>query len=123
MVWLALATPAGLKIKGATTKRLLKQTFWNFLPAEILYRRKQGFAVPLGAWFRGPLREVLWDHLTSPRAKSRGLFNPAVVQRLLNEHQNGIHDHGHKLWILLNIEFWHRIFMDGPPPGAAPSLV
>jgi asparagine synthase (glutamine-hydrolysing) len=122
VVELALATPASLKIKGATTKRLLKQTFWNFLPAEILYRRKQGFEAPLNSWFRGPLREVLWDHLTDDRAKSRGLFNQNTVSRLLNEHQNGVRDHGHKLWILLNIEFWHRIFMDGPPPQTSPSL-
>lgn len=123
VVEMALATPATLRIKGATTKRLLKQAFWNFLPAEILYRRKQGFEAPLNSWFRGPLREVLWDHLTDTRARSRGLFDHAYVSRLLNEHQNGIHDHGHKLWFLLNIEFWHRIFMDGQPPQSAPSLV
>lgn len=123
VVELAMSVPAGLKIKATTTKRLLKQTFWNFLPAEILYRRKQGFEVPLGAWFRGPLREPLRDLITGQTAKQRELFSQHYIERLLHEHDEGFKDHGHKLWMLLNVELWHRTFMDGAPPTGPRALL
>lgn len=118
---LALSLPAGMKIKGTTTKRILKKTLWNFLPTEILYRPKQSFLPPYGAWFRGPLRDLCRDYLTDTRAGSRGLFNNVYVHRLLSEHASHFRDHGHKLWTLLNIEFWFRIFIDGSPGGAPPA--
>lgn len=120
IIELALSLPSGMKIKGTTTKRILKKTLWNFLPTEILYRPKQGFQPPLGAWFRGPLRDVSHDYLTDVRAGSRGLFNDAYVRRLLSEHSSQFRDHGRKLWALLNIEFWFRIFIDGSP-GTVPA--
>ena len=119
---LALSLPANMKIKGATTKRVLKQALWNFLPAEILYRRKQTPEPPLGAWFRGPLRDLARDYLTDDTAARRGLFNPVYVERLLNENEHGFRDHGRKLWALLNIEFWFRIFLDSAPPAAPPAM-
>ena len=80
---------AAFKVKGWTSKYILKKAIADLVPAENLHRPKQGFAVPIGAWFRGELKEMLADHLLSPRFAQRGLFEPRVVQRLFDDHQQG----------------------------------
>jgi asparagine synthase (glutamine-hydrolysing) len=84
-----------------------------------MYRRKQGFAVPISSWFRGELREYLADHVLSARFAQRGLFRQDAVQHLFDEHQQRQADHGHHLWVLLMLELWFRTFMD--QPTAAPA--
>jgi asparagine synthase (glutamine-hydrolysing) len=104
--------PSRLKLNGRTTKYILRQAVADLVPADNLSRPKRGFAVPIGRWFRGELREFAADHLLGRRAAERGLFNPAVVSRLVDEHQSGRADHAHHLWVLLMLELWHREFMD-----------
>jgi asparagine synthase (glutamine-hydrolysing) len=116
---LGLSLPDRLKIDGRRGKVALRRAFADLLPREIAARGKTGFGVPLGAWFRGPLRELAEDLLLGG-ASARGRFRPEVVRRLLDEHARGKRDHGHRLWCLLVLELWERTWLDrAPQPGLA----
>jgi len=115
VVEFAAAIPAGLKIKNGRKKHILKEAASSLLPAGILNRRKQGFAVPVGGWFRGDLREFFSDVLLSRRARQRGYFNGRFIDRMIHEHVSGRRDHTLRLWALVVFELWHRQYMD---PGA-----
>jgi asparagine synthase (glutamine-hydrolysing) len=115
MEW-AAGLPARLKVRSGTTKYLLKKSVAPWLPPELLTRPKMGFGVPLARWLRTELAELSWDVLTDHTARSRGMFRPEVVKRLLRQHGNG-HDHGNRIWALLQFELWCRIFLDPPVPG------
>jgi len=109
--------PESLKLRGWTTKYVLRQAMKDVLPPEILRRRKIGFPVPLGAWLRGQCGWVIDEYVLSARANERGLFNRDSVQRMVAEHKGGA-DHSYRLWTLINFEIWMRQFIDGE---AAPS--
>jgi asparagine synthase (glutamine-hydrolysing) len=113
LVEFAASLPSDLKLRGGTSKYLLKRAFRGTLPSSILRRGKRGFAVPIGRWFRGELRDFLRDHLLSRPFAEAGLFNPAAVRRLVDEHQSARVDHSHHLWILLMFELWRREFSTG----------
>lgn len=105
--------PSSLKVRGRETKYILKRAVEGLVPKENLYRSKQGFAVPIRAWFRGPLREYLADHLLDDRLERRGLFRPEAVRRLIDDHQHERADYAHHLWTLLMLELWFRTYIDG----------
>jgi asparagine synthase (glutamine-hydrolysing) len=105
--------PERLKLRGSTTKWVLRQAMKDALPPEILSRRKMGFPVPVGAWLRGPFRPLLDDYLLSERALGRGLFRPEAIRALVAEHVAGHANHDERLWALLNLEIWQRIYLDG----------
>jgi asparagine synthase (glutamine-hydrolysing) len=107
----AARLPVSLKLRGGQLKHLLKRTFADLLPAENVKRRKMGFGVPLGAWFRGELREMAMDTLLSTRALQRGYFRPVALTRMLSEHLKTTADHSFKLWNLLMLELWHQEFL------------
>src|SRR4029077_6985191 len=90
----------------------LKEVAATFLPREILDRRKQGFGVPLGTWFRGNLRELFADTLLSPASLQRGYFQPTFVRRIVDEHLSGKRDHTLRLWQLVVFEKWHQLYVD-----------
>lgn len=104
--------PIDLKIRRGIGKYILKRAAEPFVPRENLYRRKMGFGVPIGAWFRGELRGLLEDTILSPRATERGLFRPAAVRALVEEHVSGRADRAHCLWALVMFELWQREFHD-----------
>jgi asparagine synthase (glutamine-hydrolysing) len=108
----AASLPARFKIKGGRRKHVLKDTLKTMLPEAILSRRKQGFGVPLGTWFRGGLTSLFSDILDTPRTRQRGYFDAAFVGRLLREHLDGERDHTLRLWQLLVFELWHRQYLD-----------
>ena len=108
----AARLPAALKIKNGRKKHVLKEAAAGLLPAGILARRKQGFAVPVGGWFRGDLREFFSDVLLSARARERGYFEPRFVERLVREHVTSRRDHTLRLWGLVVFELWHREYLD-----------
>jgi asparagine synthase (glutamine-hydrolysing) len=105
--------PERLKLRGWTTKYILRESMKGLLPEPILKRRKMGFPVPVGAWFRGSYRSVIDDYVLSERATSRGIFDASVVRRLVSEHQAGAGNHAERLWSLVNFEMWLRRFVDG----------
>jgi asparagine synthase (glutamine-hydrolysing) len=109
----AAGIPSHLKLKGLTTKYILKRALEGLVPAEILRRKKHGFGAPVGRWFRTRLRDYVRTILLDPRALRRGYFREAALQRLLEEHQSGKRDHGHRLWALLTFELWHQVVIDG----------
>lgn len=104
----AAGLPDPLKLRGGTTKYVLRKAFADLLPRDILHRDKKGFGVPLGAWFRGELQDYLHDLLLSPGTLARDYVQIPYVARLMQEHREGIRDHGHRLWALLAFEVWLR---------------
>ncbi len=102
----AASLPENLKLRGLTTKYLLKRMLKRLLPAENLKRRKMGFGVPLGHWFRGRLQSFLKETLLSEQALQRGLFKPEAVKRMVELHTRGERDYAHQLWTLLMLELW-----------------
>ena len=98
--WLA-SLPSSLKVRGQEGKVLLKKALEPHLPREILYRPKMGFAVPLAAWFRGPLRQRVRDAVLGPELADTALFNPVYLRHLVAAHQSGMRDYSAPLWSLL----------------------
>jgi asparagine synthase (glutamine-hydrolysing) len=108
------ALPSSYKLRGRTSKWLLRQLMRDRLPPEILTRPKMGFGVPVGEWLRGELRPLLEDALLSSRALNRGYFKPAAVRALVDEHVSRRADRTSHIWGLLMLELWFREFVDAP---------
>ncbi len=119
MEW-AARLPAEIKFPNGQLKFLLKQIAGRFFSDEFLNRPKQGFGVPIGLWFRTTLRDLLEDFLLSARARNRGYFEPAYVERIVKQHLSGAQNHAHRLWTLLMFEAWARTFLDRSDPLAGP---
>ena len=103
--------PEALKLRGWTTKYVLRKAMKRVLPEAILSRPKMGFPVPIGKWFRGQYRSIIDEHVLSDRALSRGIFQREFVRALVNRHDAG-EDHSERLWALMNFEMWQRQFID-----------
>lgn len=112
LVEFAASLPPEYKVKGLERKYLLKKVAEKWLPKELIYRKKKGFPMPLGAWFREEAREFLRDHVNTTTVKNRGIFDAKAIEELLVEHESGKKNHSTVLWTLLNIEIWHRLFID-----------
>ena len=123
LVELTARLPERMKLRGMTTKHVLREAMRGVLPEPILKRSKMGFPVPLGAWFRGPFRPFVDEYVLGERALGRGLFAPDFVRGLAARHQSGAEDHAERLWMLLNFEMWQRQFIDGEAPEAPPPAV
>jgi asparagine synthase (glutamine-hydrolysing) len=106
VVTLATRLDPSLRMRGLTTKYLLKRAMKGILPDTILHRRKQGFAMPVGPWLRGELRGMLEDTLAERRLREGGLFDAAVVRGWVDEHVRGVADHRKALWTLTAFERW-----------------
>jgi len=102
----AASLPDALKLDGKRTKAILRDAFADLIPPDIDRRPKTGFGVPLDAWFRGELREYVRDVLLSPSAASRTFVTPAAVAQLIDSHQHGAANVGHRLWTLVCFERW-----------------
>lgn len=113
LVEFTCSLPERLKLRGGTTKYILREAMKGVLPETILSRSKMGFPVPIGAWFRGAYKSVIDEYILSERATSRNIFNPEFVRDLVNRHQSGAENHDERLWALLNFEIWQRQFFDG----------
>ena len=109
--------PDGLKIRGRRTKHLLRSLAGEYLPDRIVRRGKQGFMFPVAAWFAGPLYPALSDILGRSRFVKEGLFRASYIERLLEEHRGRRVDHHVRLWMLLNVELWRRMYIDGESPA------
>lgn len=112
MVNFAAHIPASLKLKKGVSKFILKKALQGILPAKIIERKKHGFGVPVGAWFRGKLRTYVQDVLLGQRATQRGYFRIEAVEQMLEAHIQGTTDLGQALWTLLTFELWMRRYFD-----------
>ncbi|MBI3763226.1 MAG: asparagine synthase (glutamine-hydrolyzing) [Chloroflexi bacterium] len=110
LVELAARIPPDLKLKGGVGKYILKRALAGRLPPEIIHRRKHGFGVPIGRWFRQGLRDYLTETLLSERAMGRGILRGEAVRALVASHLSGERDYGHALWALLTLEVWQQMY-------------
>jgi len=123
LVEFAAALPPRMKLRGFSTKWILREAVKSILPAQILTRKKMGFPVPFSIWMRGSAGDLAHDILLDRRARQRGITDPAAVAALVVAHRRGFVDAGDALWGLLNLELWYRTFIDGggvqtlPPPS------
>jgi asparagine synthase (glutamine-hydrolysing) len=109
----AMQVPAKVQIQGMAGKRILKKAVDDLLPHSILYREKLGFPTPWSGWLAGPQLDVIERMLLDERSLSRGMFKPAAVKKLFNEHRAKHRDHYDRIWRLLNLELWHRVCVEG----------
>jgi asparagine synthase (glutamine-hydrolysing) len=112
LVEFAARMPDAMKLRGWTTKYVLRRAMRGVLPPQILTRKKMGFPTPVGAWFRGPFRRVVDEYVLSERALSRGVFDPSYAREIAARHAAG-ENHTERLWMLVNFEIWQRRFFDG----------
>jgi asparagine synthase (glutamine-hydrolysing) len=107
----AATVPPGLRLRQGRSKHVFKEALRGVLPPSILDRPKQGFAIPLGRWFRGRLSGFVRDLLLSQRSRERGVVRPAAVEALLRRNEQG-RDLSFQLWTLISFELWARQFLD-----------
>jgi asparagine synthase (glutamine-hydrolysing) len=112
VVEFAASIPRELKVRGRRLKYLFKKVAKDFLPPELLSRRKQGFAFPLGYWMQGGLAKLLETLFRKSRLSDEGYFHQSYMMELLEQHRKGAADHNYRLWILLNLELWWRTYID-----------
>lgn len=114
VVELALAMPIDrkLRLRPGRSKVILKRAFADLIPPSIQTRRKMGFGVPVGRWFRQELRDELTEVLLDRSTLDRGLFRPEAVRSLVDDHLSGRRERGHQLWALLMLELWMRNYLD-----------
>jgi asparagine synthase (glutamine-hydrolysing) len=110
------------KMRGTNQKYILKKLAERVgVPRDLLYRRKQGFALPLVHWIRHELKDLILTVMLEPRTLKRGYFNPQGIRRLLDEHFTERRDHSARIWRLLMFELWHRNFLEVLPVSDSQS--
>jgi asparagine synthase (glutamine-hydrolysing) len=113
LVELAFQIPGSMKIRGWSTKRILKRAVAGVVPGAVLRRPKHGFSVPTDPWFRGELKEFAYEVLLDRGSIHHGYFNRNAIERLWEEHGTGRNVWDTHLWLLLNFELWHHTFING----------
>ncbi|WP_437185212.1 asparagine synthase (glutamine-hydrolyzing) [Planctomicrobium sp. SH668] len=122
VVELAARMPIELKFEPGKGKKILIETFADLIPQPIQTRPKMGFGVPIDHWFRNELAPLLKSILLSDRCEARGIIRREFIERLIQEHLSGRWDHAYRLWNLLCLECWARIYVDQIPPVSAPGM-
>ena len=107
--------PASMKLHDGQGKRILRELAWRYVPRQMLERPKTGFAIPLGDWLRGPLRDWAEDLLDEKTLRQGGLFDPAPIRRRWLEHCNGTRNWQYSLWHILMFEAWRRVYCAAVP--------
>ena len=117
IIELAATMGDNLKLRNGEGKYILKRVAESVLPSDVVRRRKMGFPVPLSMWFRErDCCRILYEKRTA----ERGLFDPKSVQRIMEDHRRGHHDYGYVIWLLINLEHWIRIFVEGDSVDVSP---
>jgi asparagine synthase (glutamine-hydrolysing) len=117
LVEFAATIPAEYSIDGLAGKAILKSAAEDLLPHDIIYRKKMGFPTPWAYWLAGPQLDELQKMLLEPRSLQRGFFKKAAMERMFAEHRAGRRDHGNRIWRLLTLETWQRVFIDREWPA------
>ncbi len=112
LIEFAASLPEGMKMRGLETKSLLKKVAARLVPKDVIYRRKMGFGVPVGRWFRGEMKDFVRGVLLSEKSLKRGIIKPEILERYVNEHTSGERDYAFQLWTLLMLELWFQRFID-----------
>src|SRR3989338_11078637 len=114
--------PFDLKLKGFTTKYILKELMKGKLPDNIINRPKKGFGVPVAKWLNDELKDFTNDLLAGSRLKNQGIFNPDYVNKILVEHRHKKADHRKKIWTLLMFQIWHDTWFHSVIPAFEPEF-
>lgn len=109
----AASIPGNVKLKGHKLKHILRRVASRYMPAELITMKKQGFRFPLGIWFRTDLKDFLRNLFAQSRFVELGVFNRQYIDNLLEEHISGKVDHNYRIWVLLNLEIWYRLYFEG----------
>jgi asparagine synthase (glutamine-hydrolysing) len=113
VVEFAARIPGNMKLQGRDLKHILTVVARRYLPDALIDREKQGFGFPLALWMRTDLAPFMRNLFAESRFIDHGIFEGATVHRLLDEHIGGVADHNFRLWILINLEFWYRLYFEG----------
>jgi asparagine synthase (glutamine-hydrolysing) len=106
--------PVSFKLRQGVSKYVLRRVAEKLLPAAVLAKRKQGFALPKDQWFQGELREAATEILLDPKTLSRRYFRESTIKRMLQHHATGRRDYSTWIWCLVILEMWFRVFLDEP---------
>src|SRR5687768_10238317 len=117
------ALPSELKVRMWQTKAIFREAVRDIIPSEILTRKKMGFPVPVGRWLGKEFWPVVQEFVLGPRATGRGYFDRASLARMAEEHRSGRARHGDRLWLLVNLEIWQRVFCEGEDPAAVMQVL
>ena len=112
LIEFAASLPESLKMNKFRNKYLLKKVAAKLVPSEVIYRRKMGFGVPVGSWFRGEMKDFVRGVLLSEKSLKRGIVKPEMMQKYVDEHTSGKFDHAFQIWSLLMLELWFQRFID-----------
>jgi asparagine synthase (glutamine-hydrolysing) len=112
LIEFAASLPENLKMRGFQTKSLLKKVAARLVPRDVIYRRKMGFGVPIGKWFRNEMKDFVREVLLSERSLKRGIIKQAILEKYIEEHITGKRDHAFQIWTLLMLELWFQRFID-----------
>ena len=104
--------PAGMKIRGMKQKYLFKKAMEGILPHDVIWRGKAGFGAPIRNWLHGDLRPMIDDLLSEESLRRRGYFDVGAIARMRDEDRTGAADHTYRLWALITLELWMRMFID-----------
>jgi asparagine synthase (glutamine-hydrolysing) len=119
MLELTARMPPDLKLRGLKRKYILKKAAETLLPREVVWRKKAGFGAPIRSWLRGPLQPMVEDLLSEGAIRRRGLFRPKEVRRIIDLNLSGREDYNLQVFQLLNLELWHREFIDRTLQGSS----
>ncbi|MCP4953629.1 MAG: hypothetical protein GY922_17465, partial [Proteobacteria bacterium] len=112
LVEYAASIPSHMKLKGMKLKHILRSVSSRYLPRELVYREKQGFGFPIALWLRNDLQHFLRNLFAQSRFVEMGIFEHYAIQSMIEEHLSGRVDHNFRLWILLNLELWYRMYFE-----------
>ena len=115
LIAFAARLPFDMKLRGEQGKYLFRKVAARLLPADVLNKRKQGFAIPLASWFRTDLKPMLLDTIGSRAFRERGIFSMQGIQTLVDEHQQGLQDRGELLWMVMVLETWLKTLPEQRP--------
>jgi asparagine synthase (glutamine-hydrolysing) len=108
----AASLPENLKMRKFETKSLLKKVAARLVPKEAVYRRKMGFGIPIGDWFRSNMKDFVREALLSEKSLGRGIIKREMIEKYVTEHTNAERDHTYQIWTLLMLELWFQRFID-----------
>lgn len=115
MVEFAFSLPAHYKVKGSTTKWFFKKAMEGILPQEIIYRRKEGFSIPIKNWLKNDLKDLMLEYLSPKRITESGFFQYPYIAQMINEHLQDKQNHAHRLWPLILFNLWYERFSASAP--------
>jgi asparagine synthase (glutamine-hydrolysing) len=112
LVELAFLIPDKFKVANGKTKILLKRLAAQRIPADCVYRPKEGFSIPIKNWLNNELRPLMEDFLNDKRVKEEGIFQTGTIERLKREHASGLANHSHVIWSLIVFQAWRRQWLE-----------